>query len=394
MEPSAGERTPCVMARATVMFMIALVLAAGCGGGQRQRPDLQHVLDGLVTGPSMAGPGATAYVSGPHGAWSGAAGLANVKTGERMRPDARMRLESVSKLWTATLILQLAGEDRLRLDDTVAKHLPGLLPYGNRITIRELLNHTSGMIDNNDITRDPLSYIKLVKDPALHAQLLSVYRRVQEDPGTTFSPLLWIRFAAWIPLLAQPNTQYHYSNIGYETLGLIAARAAGRPLGSLYRDRIAKPLGLTSVAYDPQGDIAGPHPVGYSIDSGKPVAATAWGTGGVGAEGGIVASARDEARFLVALMQGKLLKPAQLTALTTVTPAAAAGLYGLGTGVDPSGCAGTAYGHNGGGLAFSSSVFVSKDGKRVAVLLVNGRAADSSSDTAVYAAMHELYCKA
>lgn len=383
------------MARAVLMLVIVLLLAAGCGGGQRQRPELQHVLDGLVTGPSKAGPGATAYVSGPHGTWNGAAGLANVKTGERTRPDARMRLESVSKLWTATLILQLAGEGRLRLDDTVEKHLPGLLPYGNRITIRELLNHTSGMIDNNDVARDPLSYIKLVKDPALHAQLLSIYRRVQEDPGTTFSPLLWIRFAAWIPLLAQPNTQFHYSNIGYETLGLIAARTAGEPLGTLYRDRIAKPLGLTSVAYDPQGDIAGPHPVGYSIDGdGKPVAATSWGTGGVGAEGGIVASARDEARFLVALMQGKLLKPAQLTALKTVTTAAAAGLYGLGTSVEPSGCAGTAYGHNGGGSAFSSSVFVSEDGKRVAVLLVNGRAADDSSDTAVHAAMNELYCKA
>ena len=74
-----------------------------------------------------------------------------------MRPDARMRLESVSKLWTATLILQLAGEGKLRLDDTVEHRLPGLLPYGDRITIRELLNHTSGMIDNNDIGRDPRS---------------------------------------------------------------------------------------------------------------------------------------------------------------------------------------------------------------------------------------------
>jgi D-alanyl-D-alanine carboxypeptidase len=376
-----------------LVCVAVLVLLAGCGGA-RERTELQSVLDPLVTGPSMAAPGATAYVSGPHGTWSGAAGLANVKTGELMRPDARMRLESVSKLWTATLILQLAGEGRLRLDDTVAKHLPGLLPYGNRITIRELLNHTSGMIDNNDLSRDPLSYIKLVKDSALHAQLLSLYRRVQEDPGTTFSPLLWIRFAAWIPLLSKPNTQFHYSNIGYETLGLIATRTAGEPLGTLYRERIAKPLGLTSVAYDPQGDIAGPHPVGYSIDGGKPVAATAWGTGGVGAEGGIVASARDEARFLVALMQGKLLKPAQLTALKTVTPAAAASPYGLGTGVDPSGCAGTAYGHNGGGLAFSSSVFVSEDGKRVAVLLLNGRATDNSSDLPVHAAMNELYCKA
>ena len=250
------------------------------------------------------------------------------------------------------------------------------------------------MIDNNDVGRDPRRVHRA-------RQGLRASRAVDLDrstlpggSGTTFSPLLWIRLAAWVPLLSKPDTQYHYSNIGYEILGLIAARTAGEPLSVLYRDRIAKPLGLTSAAYDPQGDIAGPHPVGYSVDAkGKPVAATAWGTGGIGAEGGIVASARDEARFLVALMQGKLLKPAQLTALKTV-PRRAPTSYGLGTDVDPSGCAGTAYGHNGGGAAFSSSVFVSGDGKRVAVLLVNGRAADGSSDTAVYAAMNKLYCKA
>jgi D-alanyl-D-alanine carboxypeptidase len=397
MAAAAAGRTPGRMARIPAFLALVLVLmvAAGCGGGQGQRPELQGVLDGLVSGPSMAGPGATAYVAGPHGTWNGAAGLANVRTGERMQPDARMRLESVSKLWTATLILQLVGEGRLRLDDTVEQRLPGLLPYGDRITIRELLNHTSGLVDNNDITRDPASYIKLVKDPALRTQLISISRRIQADPGTTFSPLMWIRLAAWIPLLSDPNTQYHYSNIGYEILGLIAARTSGEPLAALYRDRIAKPLGLNSVAYDPQGDIAGPHPVGYRVDAkGKPVAATAWGTGGVGAEGGIVASAQDEARFLVALMQGKLLKPTQLSAMKTVAPAAAGGLYGFGTGVDPSGCAGTAYGHNGAGAAFSTSVFVSGDGKRVAVLLLNGRSADGSSDVAVHAAMNELYCKA
>ncbi len=382
------------MRRLLPVLALVLLLAAGCGGA-KQRPELQSVLDRMVTGPSMVAPGATAYVAGPHGTWSGAAGLADIQTFERMRPDARMRLESVSKLWTATLVLQLAGEGRLKLDDTVDRWLPGMLPYGDRFTIHELLNHTSGLVDNNDIAHDPLHAIGLVKDVTLRTQLEKLYARYSNDPNTTFSPLVWIRFAAALPLLAEPGTQYHYSNIGYEILGLIATRAGGKPLGTLYADRIAKPLGLKSVAYDPQGDIAGPHAVGYSIDAkGKPVAATGWSTGGIGAEGGIVASARDEARFLVALMQGKLLKPAQLAAMKTVAPAATAGLYGLGTGVDQSGCAGTAYGHNGGGAGFASSVFVSGDGSRVAVLLLNGRAAGNPRDADVYAAMNKLYCKA
>ena len=381
--------------RVVLLVAVAAALAAGCGGSAvHPRPDLQGVLDELVAGPNRVTPGATAYVSGPRGTWTGSAGLADVAGRVAMQPDARMRLESVSKLWTATLVLQLAGEHKLRLDDTVAQHLPGLLPYGNKITIRELLNHTSGLIDNNDIARDPTRYIAMVREPELRAQLAEIYRRVSEDPATTFSALLWIKLARWIPLLADPGTSYHYSNIGYEILGLVATHVGGKPLAGLYRDRIAAPLGLDSVAYDPQGDIEGEHAVGYRVGSnGKLTAATGWGTGGTGAEGGIVSNARDEARFLVGLMQGKLLKPAQLAALKRVAPGAQAGLYGLGTGVDPT-CAGTAYGHNGGGIGFSTSVFVSGDGKRVAVLLANGRPSDSSLDDAVHAALSDLYCKA
>ncbi len=101
------------------------------------------------------------------------------------------------------------------------------------------------------------------------------------------------------------------------------------PLESLFEHRIIQPLGLTGAAYDPQGEIEGPHSRGYrvSADGGR-VDATAW-HGGTGAEGGIVANAEDEARFLMALMQGKLLRPAELTALKT--PASSIGSdYALG----------------------------------------------------------------
>ena len=100
--------------------------AAGLDAAQ-----LQRVLDEAVSGPDRLSPGATAYVAGPAGSWSGAAGVANVETGEAMTPDARMRLESVSKIWTGTLIHQLAEDGTLRLTDTVATWLPGLLPDGD-----------------------------------------------------------------------------------------------------------------------------------------------------------------------------------------------------------------------------------------------------------------------
>ena len=98
-----------------------------------ERADLQGLIAALLRAYPVA-PGVTAYVAWPGGSWSGAAGLADVATRRPMRSDDRMRLESVSKAWTATLLLQLAGEGKLSLDDTVSRWLPGLLPHGNRIT--------------------------------------------------------------------------------------------------------------------------------------------------------------------------------------------------------------------------------------------------------------------
>lgn len=383
------------------LLLAAAVLAAAIAGTgsivsearttPSARPDLQRILNTLVTGSGRIAPGATAYVAGPHGVWSGAAGVANAKTGERMKPGARMRLESVSKAWTAVLMLQLVAEHRLGLSDTVARRLPGLLPYGNRITLGQLLDHTSGMIDTNDITRNPPRYIAKVKDPKLRARLVAVYDRLKRDPGYEFSPRLWVDFAAALPLMYAPGTTYHYSNIAYVVAGLVEEKVGGASLATLTRRRIVDRLHLTTAAYDPHSSIRGAHAHGYSLGGdGTLTDATTW-TAGLGANGGIVSDARDEARFLVALMQGKLIPPAELQALETPSRFSN---YGLGMGIDESGCAGVAYGHNGGGDGFSTSVFVSGDGRRVAVLLLNGRTADGHGDAPVHAAMNRLYCSA
>jgi CubicO group peptidase (beta-lactamase class C family) len=103
-----------------------------------------------------------------------------------MPVDARMRLESVSKIYTATLILQLAQEGTLRVGDAVARWLPGLLPYGNRITIRELLTMRSGLIDHNDLRNASENVqranLARVKDARLRAQLLAIAARINKKP--------------------------------------------------------------------------------------------------------------------------------------------------------------------------------------------------------------------
>ena len=221
-------------------------------------------------------------------------------------------------------------------------------------------------------------------DPAVKEQLLRVKRRLDQTPIAEFSPLLWIKLASFQPLLAEPGTTYHYSNIGFEILGLIAARAGGGSIESLYRERIFEPLALRNTAYDPQGPITGEHARGYAVAPGGPLADMTAAHAGIGAEGAVVSNAEDTARFLIALMQGKLLGPEQLELMKT---------SGFWSGGDPTGCGGVAYGHSGGGAAFKTNVWVSGDGRRVAVLLLNGRG-DAAADLRAGAAMTHLYCAA
>jgi CubicO group peptidase (beta-lactamase class C family) len=186
-------------ASATVAASLALAVlgTTGCGGGVERsastpavaaRPDLQRILTGLVRGKEALAPGATAFVSGPHGTWLGAAGLARLRPARKMPADARFRLESVNKIYTAALILQLDQAGKLHVGDTVDHWLPGVLPYGKRITIRELLSMRSGIVDSNDIVAEPQRYLSLVGDRRLRARILALSARISRNPPTPSRP--------------------------------------------------------------------------------------------------------------------------------------------------------------------------------------------------------------
>jgi D-alanyl-D-alanine carboxypeptidase len=379
------------------LVLAALVIAVGVGVLIDQvvfapaASGPQQILDALVSGPQRVAPGATAYVSGPNGTWVGAAGIANVRTGEPMQADARLRIQSNSKTWLLTVALQLAQEGKLNLGDTVSHLLPGLLPYGNQITLLELFNDTSGLIDDNDVTHQSASaasaMLARVKDPKLRAQLRAAAARWVANPATYVSPMLLIRLAGSQPLLFTPGTAYHHSNIGWNIAGMMVARAAGKSLPVLYRERIFKPLGLAHTTYAPQGPIPGPHAEGYLIASNGSMAdATDW-TYGKGADGAIVTDAADEATFVRALIDDKL--HVRDAFLFFVHP----------TGWTPAkgGCPGNPIEGVGAGDASRSYVYYSTTGNRfrIAVLLLNGRrAAAGTDDPKAEAAAASLYCGA
>jgi D-alanyl-D-alanine carboxypeptidase len=311
----------------------------------------------------------------------GSAGLANVARGTEMTTDARMRLESVSKIYTATIVHELAAEGRLSLDDTLEKWLPGALPYGDEVTLTQLLTHTSGIPDDNVLTARSDHYLALIGDRTFRSELLRFAKKYRANPALEFSPAIWLRIAAAVPPLFRPGTSYHYSNTGFDLLGRVAERATGTDIATLYERRLFRPLGLVRTAWDPQGPIAGTHASGYRVGpNGRLLDVTDW-HGGKGAEGAVVANAAETARFLVALMKERFFGPLQLARMK---------YGGFWSGGNTLGCGADAYGHAGAGAGFKSEALVSGDGQTVAVLLLNGRG--DRTDAAADKAIAELFC--
>ena len=183
------------------------------GGSQASRPDLQQVIQGLVAGQSRRPRRNRVYRRAERDMAGRGRGRRHDhrRANDTGRPDAAGERQQDLP---ATLILRLAQEGS---SGSVTQWPAGCpaLPYGGRITIRQLLTMRSGLIDNNDLVNAPESeqrtYLARVKDATLRAQILEIAARVNEKPETTFSPIWWIRWAAWQPLLFAPGTQYHYS---------------------------------------------------------------------------------------------------------------------------------------------------------------------------------------
>ncbi len=252
----------------------------------------------------LAAPGVEASLYFPDGRqWTGISGVADLATGRELTLDTPFALASVSKTFLAAEILLLVDEGRLALDDRVGPMLPTTLvgdtAIDARITIRMLLDHTSGLRD-------------FLVDAALD-------RAVRADPGATWTPDQALAYAG--RPVAPPGKGYHYANTNYVLLGLIAERITGRTLAEEYRARFFEPLGLSSASYQGREPPAGQLPTAYRYSSirlearpqdvtdGSEIRPFTAITTAAGAAGSIAASARDLARWARALYGGEVLTP-------------------------------------------------------------------------------------
>jgi D-alanyl-D-alanine carboxypeptidase len=357
-------------------------------------PARQRILERLVGDPRIA-PGATAAVVTPSGTWQGAAGIANLATSEAASPADHFRLASLTKTYTAAIALQLVGDGRLHLSDTVQRWLPGLLPADKRdITVRQLLTHSSGLNDTINtavagLQSDRAAFLRSVNDPKLRARIIAVSRAFARDPAVVFPARYWVDLAAALPLDFPPGKGNAYSSTGYVVLGWIAERAGSAPLGRLMQQRIFMPLGLHDTVYDPTPDLPAPFAHGYvlpgnalpghaPVNAPLDISRVTFGTAGASA---VVATARDAARFYAALLSGHVISRRLLDDVMLPEH--------MGLGMTFTTC-GNVYGHTGALFGYASYAAVTPSGDRAAVLLLNGRGAHA--DDAAGPALGDLLC--
>ena len=318
------------------------------------RPDIQQALNGFVR---TRAPGIVAVVKDSRGTWRGASGLADLRTRRAMRPGLHFRIASVTKTLTATVVLQLVGEGKLRLDDPVERWLPGVVPNGANTSVRDLLRHTSGIRDFDD-PKGLLGPREVIAGPLSQSPLFA--------PGSAWS----------------------YSSTNYILLGLIVESATGSTFGEQLRRRILTPVRLRNTTFERNPtDVAmtPPYAHGYDlVSSSRPIDVTAFK--GHWASGGIVSTADDLARFYSALLGGRLLRKDLLGQMLATVPTANAAndpngpwgpsvRFGLGIQALRMACGMTAWGHLGDLPGYHTAVLATKSGSRVAILAANTSAA-------------------
>jgi D-alanyl-D-alanine carboxypeptidase len=239
-------------------------------------PTLASQLQGVVDAGS---PGVIALVNDGHGVKFQAAGVADKTSGRPLRPSDGFRAGSNTKSFVATVALQLVGEGKLSLDDTVEHWLPGILPYGDQVNLRQLLNMTGGVPD----------YQRLLEPKVLAGG---------DNATRTYSPRDLVAMVADKQPDFAPETSWNYSSTNYILTGLIIERATRNRLGDALQDRIIKPLHLrhTSFPIDTTA-IPGRHANGYGLVDGSLRDLTVFNLSAAWATGGLVTTAGDMAHY-------------------------------------------------------------------------------------------------
>jgi CubicO group peptidase (beta-lactamase class C family) len=233
---------------------------------------------------SLDGPGASVLVMDHDSVvFKKAYGLASVKDQTLITTATNFRLASVTKQFTAMAILLLKEQGKLSLDDKILKFFPDFPLYGKEITVRNLLNHTSGLIDYEDFVPDTQTY------QVLDADCLKLMFKAES-------------------LYFPAGTQYRYSNTGYALLALIVERTSGKRYADFVKENIFDKTGMTtSVAYENGISTVSDRAYGHSLMDGKWIETDQSNTSAVLGDGGIYSNVEDMSRWTSAIWNYQLI---------------------------------------------------------------------------------------
>jgi D-alanyl-D-alanine carboxypeptidase len=329
---------------------------------------LQKVLDSLVAGGAA---GVLMHYRDEHGLWRGASGVAEVGTDRLVDPEGWFRIGSVTKTYTAAVVLSLVSDGLVGLDDSCERWFPGVVPGGDGITVRQLLNHTSGLYNYTDDLPEP--------------------KQIVLDRYNHWEPQRAIGMATAHDPLFAPGSSWSYSNTNYILLGLLIEVATGSSYAEAIRARVLEPLGLRqTIVPGDEVTLPEPHAHGYLPVDGELVDLAEFNASKAWAAGEIVSTAQDLNRFYAALLTGELLRPAELEAmLTTVDTGDGGGGYGLGIGrVElPDGL--VVWGHTGGIFGYLTGSYHSADASRQLSLSYTGTDAEPPETDDLLASLFE-----
>ncbi|RSM70774.1 alkaline D-peptidase [Kibdelosporangium aridum] len=370
-----NDRMPRLLRRVGVTAVAGALLAgvalpgvAAAAG--HDRPDLQATVQEIVDSGFA---GAQLRVHDQRGQWVGSAGVR--KLGEAAKPptNGRFRIGSNTKTFVATVVLQLVGEGKVGLDAPVAAYLPEF-GMDRRITVRMLLQHTSGLFDYTGA---------VLPDGTIVPGIPLVGQEFVDNRFHTYRPEELVRFGLSKPPLFAPGTDWTYTNINYVLAGLLIEKISGRPYGDELQRRILRPLGLRdTVVPGTSPEIPGPHAHGYYRyqDAGqwKTVDITRQNPSWATSAGELISTTKDLHTFFSALNRGKLLPAPLLAEMRKPHPK---GGYGLGVWVQDAGPAcGTVFKGMGGFHGYGTIMGSTPDGSRTFELsLTYG---DSTADLA------------
>ncbi|MGW1786478.1 serine hydrolase domain-containing protein [Streptomyces sp. NPDC002143] len=354
-----------------VLSSVGAVLFATSTGTAAAKPPQADLLQQQVDAVHDSGAvGVSAEVTSPDTRDIARAGTAERGTRRPMPLNGRFRIGSATKTFTATVVLQLVGEGRMSLEDTVEQWLPGVVQGnsndGSQITVRQLLQHTSG-----------------IRDDGLEIPALKSADGYRAERFRTYTPEELVGLAMRHPPVPSPDEeQWSYSNTNYILAAMITQKVTGRSWAHEVNDRIIRPLGLRDTSTPGTFPfILGPHAQGYAFGTGTStgIDVTVLNSSMAVGSGSVISTAHDLNRFYAALLGGRLLAPAQLDEMTTTVNAPGLGVrYGLGLAEIPLSCGGSYFGHRGELLGYITWGGATRDGTRTAVVYVSS---DGGQDT-------------